>query len=738
MLEKLRSICINQYNFALNNVGRFIPPSLAHKYPRIKTPYMHAMYNHYGNRLTIDEIIERNTNHSIMIVGCGGSGKTYTLIEFAGKLLKSDVKTLPFYVPLNDFNFNTSSIVDYAAEQLRAENEPNYKTCFMEWLRTDHDEKIMFLLDGFNEITSSEIQVRVLDEIKRLHSLYNCVRFVITSRYDMSSSLVSGAVSPFVSYAVDELSSETVKDYIKVFFENYGNVEDIIANAMISENDDTVKHFLRNPMALVMYCFMNCNDTNELYIPHKDYCTTGELIENYVFLIKKINETQYAINEKASDFLRYVGYQMSNDGLFKISMRGLTQYAQEFNDIDIKQWLEVPYIKDMLKCSGNNHILSEIEFVHQNYRDFFAADYLKNILTEGNADRINKCFGDRNITSEVQILLGDILEEYKHVTKDIESGSSVIQDIITRNRHFLSPSAISTIIHIAAIARKNNLSSFDFSCVDLGSTTLNRIKLYMPGVGKAKFENSKIDKATFNALGHPGSVSSLLWLERRYIISFSKSGIFCFDMAIKKHYQIAEISKCAVRAAIPLAGKKQIITGNDFGEIILWNYEFDNETFRIEMRNTTVINGAIIHDIIEFNGKIYVSSQDGKLYIFTTADEGNYDLAILPNSSHQDRYINTNCRLTAVDDILYLSYGDTLHIYKIMSQKNELILLESNTLDNAEIIDIAGVEAESRNGVLVNLRKKSDNGDIVSQVMFYSFEKNIWKRLNQKRIQRGE
>ncbi len=67
---------------------------------------------------------------------------------------------------------------------------------------------------------------------------------------------------------------------------------------------------------------------------------------------------------------------MSVDGLFKLSNRQLFKYGTDFfgNDAKtkLKQFKHDSFVKDVVRFDIlNGEQLANIEYVHQNYRDFF-------------------------------------------------------------------------------------------------------------------------------------------------------------------------------------------------------------------------------------------------------------------------------------------------------------------------------------------------------------------------------
>lgn len=749
MSEYLTETAKYQYNLAKGNIGRLVPPAIAQNYPTLKTPDLHSTYSNQAECLSLEKIIKKHPENHIMAIGSGGCGKTYTLIELAGKLLEDSSRdVLPIYVPLNDFNSKTDSVFEYICTLIYKKYEYDSSLARKQldkWLKSEHCGRILLLLDGFNEIASADLQVSIAGEVKRLQAEYCNLRFVITSRYDMSDAFAYGTGSidsKFLSYYVDELSDETVKKYIIDSLKNRTDVSNIIEKAKDPDKKDSIKSFLKNPMALVMYCFMHRDEIPDMKLPHKDCHTLGELIDNYVRLIKKssVSTDTRKANDEAEPFLQYVGFSMNNDGLFKISTARLNQYAKEFGlKYGVKDWLDVGFIRDMTKYAVHGDTVTHIEFIHQNYRDFFAAGYLKSVLLFSEYESKIKCFGDKIIPMEVLELLGNILEEYKYKDKTENGDTSAIQGVLSDIGDNLTPPAIAQIIHTAAIARDNDLSSFSFRGLDLSATALNQIKLYKGKETRAVFDGANITKFTLNALGHPGSVASMLFVKNRYLVTFSKLGIFCFDMELRKHYRIADYKDCAIRAALHLEDQALILTGDSWGNVVLWEYCANNvfELKEIDSKSIYGKTGATsgllyeIQDLINFKGRIYASAARGEVHRVTVKNSCIEDVISIISFTPPENKEKPNCRLSASENAMYCSSGNFVVKYQ-MEPNGELKKKSDTIFDGTEIFDIAVVEGEEQEDVLINLRSVDENGSTVSKVMRYSFDDRSESKITSK------
>ena len=88
---------------------------------------------------------------------------------------------------------------------LLAKGETDTVQQLVSWLKSTDNVKLVFLLDGFNEVTSSELQTAISNEVKTLIGMYSDkLKFVVTSRYDMSSTFTNGSTinNSFLSFFI--------------------------------------------------------------------------------------------------------------------------------------------------------------------------------------------------------------------------------------------------------------------------------------------------------------------------------------------------------------------------------------------------------------------------------------------------------------------------------------------------------------------------------------------------------
>lgn len=716
--------------------GRFIPVSLSEKYPRINEMTLRfSCENAEKKDLTLEEVFREDPKNNILVKGPGGCGKTFSLISLADSLLDDeDCKTIPVYVQLNDYKDDRKSLLDHVCDMLfdhesSALTPEEARGKMFNWIKTKGDEQLLFLLDGFNELSSKEIQSKLVKSVRDLAADHNDnVRFIITSRYDIKSYFHNDLrFRP--DLLANELSFESITNYIDTFFAGDPNCPKIRKNAMMPNKNDEVKEFLRTPMALIMYCLINSPGLQENPIKDAmdDDCQTyGELMDKYVEKIKTVYDKEE--NKEMNDIslsdveklLQCAGYYMSDRGVFNIPPKDLKKFVSNagfnFNKLDenFDKLKKHTFFTDVIKSEEYGYI----EFIHQNYRDFFAASFLRDILINRGIDKKNTYFGNNIISQEVMTLLADILKEYRY--KDGLSGSKVQYELQRDDSKELTSPAISQIIRVAATGRDNDLSLFDFSGLDLSYTSLNGIKLYKNNNIYANFKDAVIKKDTLNALGHPGAIFSMLWIEERYLVSFSKLGFFCFDMTIRKHSPITDYDECAVRAAL-CPDKPFILTGDDFGKITLWKYGCELEGFTLDEKDRMFLQSGgsasvKVLDIVKFDDRIYVSTEGGGVWTLNAENGELTDLQcenITFDIENNEKSKSFPCRLTTGGNNLYCSFGN---IIKKIS-KGSADASDYYKINEGKIIDIAAVNLGYGEVIFVNIEISGNGGRGSSKVI---------------------
>lgn len=687
---------------------------------------------------------------NVLITGLGGCGKSFSLLSVATKilqpymnacknnsLLENDVGVIPVYIQLNSLSLNLSSgIEDYIIKQLARCQISTYETAknqLLKWKKSFADNKssqyILLMLDGWNEIISQEQQLKILADIQQLQH-DRAYRMMITSRYNLSktfSSSMGTITTKFASFKMNDLEDKVIIDYVKKFLtENGKNEKELnkIIQDKLKERNGKIKDIYRKPMGLVMFCAIhshrNLGDTEDFF---SQINTLGELLHDFMFCIKNAyNSDDIRIYEK---FLCYFGYRMNIDGVFTVREADFERYCTDFineynynNQVTIDNIKNSRLVNDVTKCQNTG--VSQISFNHQNYRDYFAALFLKKIISLGNPSEINEKTGsDRKIPHEVLTILSELMREYKYVDVSGKENNEGIQGVLNLIGSNLEAPTVALLIKVAVIGRKSDLSMFLFENLDLTLTRLNNVVLFRKEKNNiicAEFNECTISQSTFAPTGHAGAPQAILYLEDRYILTFAKNGLCCLDLKTGFSNMVADYSSNAILSAVHIPDSNKIVTGDARGNLCLWEYMIENNDFRILMKQSYNINDIVnsiqetaVHDIVLWDNKIIFALKNGKVFSV------DYELGKISLIIDLYEYKDSSCkycRLEVIGDTLYIAYG-----HKIFRQDNGCCSLICN-IEHSDgyIYDISRVKNSSCSAILINYRNKKINNSNFSVI----------------------
>lgn len=740
MADKLCSIA--------KDTGRLISINKTEAEEFIELPDLEyeAVVHNNNNNTKLSDLINnmQSDNLNVLITGLGGCGKSFSLISVATQILKpyinalsnnidNKVGAIPVYIPLNSLLSNASGIEDYIIKQLADCQFVSYETAesqLLEWKKSLADNKnsqyILLMLDGWNEIVSSEEQSKILTDIQRLQ-YNNAYRMIITSRYNLSNTFSSsmGAVTTkFASFKMNDLEDNIIISYVKKCIKKEKNEYELntIINNELKDKKGKIKAIYRKPMGLVMFCAIHTHrDLGNIEDFFSQVNTLGELLHNFMFCIKNaynLNDTE--IYEK---FLCYLGYQMNIEGVFTIKEADFERYCIDFSsnynyeNIDIQN---NRFVNDVIK--RQNMGIVQISFNHQNYRDYFAALFLKKIIFSGNTDEIKEKIGiDKKIPNEVLTILSELIGEYKYVDVPGKTNDKGIQGILNTIGNQLGNSAVALLIKVAVIGRNSDLSMFTFKNLDLQRTHLNNVVLFRKGEKThkcAEFDKCTISKSTFAPTGHAGAPKAILYLENRYILTFAKNGICCLDLKTGFSKMVADYDSDAILSAVSIPNLSTIVTGDAKGKLVLWEYMTGNENdndFQLSEKRIYIINDKVyrnadenrkketaVHDIVFLKGQIIFALKSGDIFSI------NYGLNTINLIMNLHGYKDSSCkfcRLEVISDNLYVSYGRKIFKY------NSDYCFQISDIEHSGgyIYDISRIEDEGCSALLINYRDKKIN-----------------------------
>jgi len=249
------------------------------------------------------------------------------------------------------------------------------------------NQKILLILDGFDEIIDENTKELVISEIQELTKSLNYVNFILTSRSaDYKLRLENTDV-----YEISELNDDQIKEFSEKWFEDFSLSEKFLTELYAKT---PYKDFYTRPLLLTQLALIYSR-TNE--IPDKPKMIYQRIVE---LVLKDWNEqqgikrkTKYSTFtvERKREFLSNMSFNLTikhNSRVF--SKSELSVVYKEINS----KFKELPKyeVEDVInEIETHNGLIVQsgydsFEFSHLTIQEYFVADY---IVRTGNIRRFN-------------------------------------------------------------------------------------------------------------------------------------------------------------------------------------------------------------------------------------------------------------------------------------------------------------------------------------------------------------
>jgi WD40 repeat protein len=510
---------------------------------------------------------KKQDKHAVLF-GAGGMGKTVSLLKLWDELLENQHSPIPIFIALNEYNQinreadKTNFIIRYIAQHYLQEKNLSHQTENDLWnlLSSEMEKKlprIILLLDGFNEVTISNSLL--IHELNRLTSEAKNVQLVVSSRYVEIQNYHWARSANLVELV--PLTEDVIQAYLRATI------------GKIPTNKDLLR-LMGNPMMLTIYAGSNSistrylNDKRFTFFPVQ---TTSELLWNFseAHLAKVLENYEENRSEQIyiifliRYLIPFLGWKMEKEGQFFIStdisqnpefnfnsligeacwkLRGKGALATYPDILKIQEKLSLKdfynsneYVKDLLRSDLILETLvrhlnlmvieaNELRFLHQNFRDFYAACHLRNCilfaLAEGSRPEEWK---EKTLPIYLRKMLGEIEGEYLFNTNALFDAAVVPKRITNnlisklldacRGKDVDEDYTVWNLINIYCESR-GNLAEVDLNNIDCRKIPFSNMPFFKMIKGtyfNPNLNNAKIDGNQFKPTGESGLVFSILF-----------------------------------------------------------------------------------------------------------------------------------------------------------------------------------------------------------------------------------
>lgn len=535
-----------------------------------------------NSELSLMNFLRKNReNRLVLLKGSGGTGKTISILQTCKKLLEDGICAV--YIPLNKIRFKgiEDPIKNYIYKHIMGCDNSLFRV-FENLANTDVPNNVFLFLDGANELAISD-----------LNYLNDFIKVVNYSREWIGARMIISSRTELEYMDIKVLDMLPLKET---------RIIDFLEKLEVRiPTNPKVLSLINNPLMLGLYA-----DSEKYYEMYKmksgkfniklelDPDSATKIIYNFM-------QTQLfqmvSISNENSDFILYhvlidyalpaVAYQMvkSDSLLTEREVRSILKKTLDEDDKHFQWYIDViledlwwefgideEYFsrKDMKKIHEfaikkyrflyvNNSSDYEddpaVEFLHQEFRDYFAGVYFANeIRMLGNSrrylnDRFLEIIGlsDKVINEEILEYCGGILQEEKACPRLEEDGyvfpgkkgrrpseysATEIALHSLKNKDEDNNPGVSVIVanlmEILRISRNNMLFECDYSKLDLRKCKMNGCyfsEFYKENIYASNFDEAILDDSFFLNAGHSSNVVCVAEGKSGWIYSLDEDGL---------------------------------------------------------------------------------------------------------------------------------------------------------------------------------------------------------------------
>lgn len=564
IVARLRLYHERQYqqsgNYALNEIRSEL-------FPAIRNSEINVLYKD-DDRKDVSLVkffseLDGQADHDkhILITGEGGMGKTVSLLKTAEYLLGKRINAI--YVPLSKIDADLT--LDQYLERIVCGGNQSMWGNLRQLMSVPYATvpNVVLLLDGINEVSLNYMETLVKSDIKKKYmDAYSGVKLVMTSRW-FDNSIMHSLQGNVISLEMQSLNEEAINLYLH----NMG-LPPVV--------DEKVLSVIRTPLMLTLFADVEKHkekyQNNEGIVLEENPNTAGKILSNF-FQTQLYRAAEEESFDRAAHLVLLEYYLP--DLAFKMIVKHNMYISEDelFDGLDeIEDGSEryVWYRKDRLRriVSGRINIdvnslkaLAEkslhflhktesgYEFLHQSFRDYFAAFHISNEMKALTKDPerlqdVQSVLQQSTYPDEILRFVSDIIHEenaqpilsdqgWEFPDKESVSASkkSVAEQLLSLWRNEVGEpvqNAVANIVNIMKIGRQNVLAWCDFSNLDLRKCWLNKCRFTVWHEDKyyaSIFDGAWIDRANFLTDGHEAQVSAIAFDGQSRVFSGDKAGV---------------------------------------------------------------------------------------------------------------------------------------------------------------------------------------------------------------------
>jgi len=311
----------------------------------------------------------------LVIVGVPGSGKTtlmrhLSLVSCKENLEKQERICVPIPITLRAFSESGKDLREYIDEVFEKYQFPKAKEFVEEDLKNG---KCRFLLDGFDELASEEMQERIAEQIQIFEKKYRKSQIVVTSRIAGYHDELRG----FTKLELMEFDNKQIEKFIENWF---GRTNPAKASSMLEaiKENEQINTLARNPLMVAIIAIIYEEDRE---LPQKRAALYNRCVEVVLskWDVQKRLKKKYPLEKKQFILRKLAFYGHSNNKRVMTEKEVIGKILKYFPQIRLKREDAKPLLDEIWQRS---YLLRQIsmdsyDFLHLSFQEYFTALELK-------------------------------------------------------------------------------------------------------------------------------------------------------------------------------------------------------------------------------------------------------------------------------------------------------------------------------------------------------------------------